>query len=545
MPFFKKMLSKCAVPIHSVSSAAFLLAIFGVLSRLLGLFRDRLLASQFGAGDVLDVYYASFRIPDFLYSLLIIGALSAAFIPIFTEVSKKEGDREAWNLSSRLLVLFIVCISIISAACFLFMPFLAEMIAPGFHAEKLEMVSNFTRIMFLSPLLLGVSALFGGILVSRKSFIVYSAAPLFYNIGIIIGVVFFVQWFGDIGLAWGVVLGALLHGIFQFGAVHQQGFRFSFQWHSLFGDNRVKKVLRLMGPQALAASAVQINFIVITAFASMLSAGSLAVYTFANNLQSIPLALFGISFGVAAFPKLSSLAVDDDKKEFAHTLLKTMRRILYFVVPASMLLILLRAQIVRVVLGAGGFNWDDTVLTFQVLGIMSVSLFAQSLLPLLARSFYSLQDTKTPFLIALVSQVCNIVLATLLLKQWHIYGLAFSFTVSSSINFVLLFFFLRKKIGEIGQDGLTVFLPKLFFASAVSAVAVQIIKMSLGNVTDLDTFLEVFLQLIVSGTAGIVIFVAMSAALRIEEFQELKEKLFIKVFGRSQTVSVPERDELE
>jgi len=541
----RKTLKKCIVPVHSVSGAAFILAIFGILSRVLGLLRDRILAAQFGAGDVLDVYYASFRIPDFLYSLLIVGVLSAAFIPIFTEISKKDGDQDAWNFSSRIITIFVVCMATISAVCFIFMPVLSELIAPGFHAEKLDMVTVFTRIMFLSPIFLGASALFGGMLLSRKSFLAYAAAPLLYNVGIIIGAVVFVRWFGVVGLAWGVVFGALLHSVLQFFAVRQQGFRFSFSRRSIFFDNRIKKVFFLMGPQALAASASQINFIVTTAFASMLSAGSLAVYTFANNLQSIPLALFGISFGVAAFPKLSSLAVDNNRKEFASTLIKTTRRILYFVVPVSILLILLRAQIVRVVLGSGGFNWNDTVLTFQVLGIVSISLFAQSLLPLLARAFYSLQDTKTPFFIALFSQLCNIILARLFLNYWQIYGLAFAFTVSSIVNFVLLFFFLRRKIGAIGQDGLRVFLLKLIMASIVSAFAAQAVKMSLGNVTDLDTFFEVFIQLVASGSVGIVVFVVMSAFFHIEEFQELKEKLFIRVFGRSQAVSVPERGEIE
>ncbi|NCU42113.1 MAG: murein biosynthesis integral membrane protein MurJ, partial [Candidatus Moranbacteria bacterium] len=359
--FLGKCFFWCTHPISTVAGAALLLAIAGLLSRLLGLIRDRILASMFGAGDILDIYYASFRIPDFLYGVLVLGALSAAFIPVFTKVYTKESPQNAWKLTSDFLILLVGAIGIIGFFAMLFMPILIYGIAPGFEGEKREMAILFSRIMLLSPILLGASAVFGGVLIARKSFLAYSLAPIFYNIGIIFGALVLVDIWGLPGLAWGVVIGAFMHFCIQMPATFRSGYVFSLPKEFPWKNKQVKKILLLMLPQVFSVASGQINFWIITIFASLMASGSLAVFNLANNLQSIPLALVGVSFAVAVFPKLSQLASDGDMKEFSEVFLKTLRRILYFVIPATVFLILLRAQIVRVVLGGGIFDWKDTV----------------------------------------------------------------------------------------------------------------------------------------------------------------------------------------
>ncbi|HCP08889.1 MAG TPA: murein biosynthesis integral membrane protein MurJ, partial [Candidatus Moranbacteria bacterium] len=198
-------------PAQSVTAAAFIITVAGLASRTLGLLRDRFLASTFGAGDTLDVYYAAFRIPDLIYNLLILGALSAAFIPVFTGLISKDQKEDAWKAANGILNLSIFFIIIVSLILAVFAPYLMKVITPGFPAEKMEMVVSFTRIMFLSPLFLGISGIFGGILTSYKRFLIYSIAPILYNLGIIFGVLVLVRFMGPIGLAWGVVLGAFLH----------------------------------------------------------------------------------------------------------------------------------------------------------------------------------------------------------------------------------------------------------------------------------------------------------------------------------------------
>lgn len=539
--------SSLSAPFITVAGAAFVLALFGIVSRVLGMIRDRILASTYGASDILDVYYASFRIPDLVYSLLVLGALSAAFIPVFTEVSKKQSDTEAWKLASRILWLLSGTITVLAIVFVLFLPFLVQIITPGFDIEKQQQVVEFTRIMFLSPLLLGMSAVFGGILVSKKCFWAYSLAPIFYNIGIILGVVVIAPKIGPEGLAWGVVFGAFLHFLVQSYATRKFGnklvvFKNIRQiWHDIY----VRKIVLLMLPRTLTIAANQVNLFIITIFASTLATGSLTAFNLANNLQSIPLAIFGISFAVAAFPKLSDLAASEETQEFIHTLQRTMRRILFFVMPASMFLYLLRAEVVRVILGAGAFDWEDTNMTLDVLGALTLSLFAQSLLPLLARAFYSLQNTMTPFYIALVSEVVNIVLAIVLVDSHNITGLAIAFGVASVVNASLLIVFLRRRLGNFDSSALKTGLLKIALATIIAGVITQGMKTLSGSVVDTDTFVGIFIKLCVSGLAGLTAYVGLCYFLKIEEFFDFKQKVLIKVFGKVDSPAVHEQHDID
>lgn len=532
LSFIRRKIQARNNPMETVAGAAFVIAVFGVASRLLGLIRDRILASQFGAGDVLDVYYAAFRIPDLLYSLLALGALSAAFIPMFTEMLERSTEKRAWELASSVLTLLVVTMILLSLVGIVALPWIVPFIAPGFGPDKQQMVVDFARIMFLSPLFLGASAVLGGVLVSKRCFWAYSVAPLFYNAGIIVGATIGVQVGGVQGLAWGVALGAILHFTAQMISARKIGFVFILEKSfSFWQDASVRKVITLMIPRTLTVAANQINLFVITIFASTLTAGSLAVFNFANNLQSIPLALFGISFATAVFPRLSTLSAKRDYDGFSHTFYRTLKRILFFVVPITVLMLVLRAQIVRVVLGAGHFDWEDTVLTFGVLGILALSLFAQSLIPLLARSFYSLQNTKTPFFIALFSEGMNILLVIFLIQKFAVYGLAIAFTVSAIVQMCLMVLFLRRWVRFPSRDAVWQFILKLVVASLSAGVVAQGMKSFWGTVTNLSTFWEVFAQLVFSGVAGIGVFVLMAKYLHIEEYEDFRKNIAKKVFN--------------
>ncbi len=525
-------------PMQTVAGAALVVSIAGIVSRLLGLFRDRILASQFGAGDILDVYYAAFRVPDIIYNLLIVGALSAAFIPVFTGLITKKNNQRAWQLASGLLTLQIFAVGIISLLLAIFAPQVMKFITPGFSEEKIQEVVHFTRIMFLSPLFLGISAVFGGILVSFKRFLVYSLAPIMYNLGIIIGAVFFVKIMGPIGLAWGVALGAFLHLSIQYPAAKFSGFYYQARnIKKIFSDKNIRKVVKLMIPRSLAMGVAQINLLIVTIFASVLASGSLTAFNFANNLQSVPLGLFGISFSIAVFPQLSVLAIKNNKQKFISIFSQTFRRILFFVLPTSVIIFTLRAEIVRVALGGGEFDWADTKMTLWILGILSLSLFAQSTIPLLARSFYALENTKIPFYVALFSESVNVSLMFLLVEKFKILGLAVAFSVASIINMVCLFYFLRKQFGQI--DGKIIFnsIFKILIASLFAGIAVYLARHFLGVFIELKTFLEVLTQLIISGGAGLSAFLLACYWLKIKEFNDFSNSILIRVLGRSGEIS--------
>ncbi len=542
-------------PTQSVAAAAFIISLAGVASRLLGLLRDRILAGQFGAGDTLDAYYAAFRIPDLIYNLMIVGALSAAFIPVFTQLVAEKKEDEAWDLSSGILSLQILITGVASLLLVVFAPFLMKFITPGYSGEKLELTVTLTRIMFLSPFLLGISGIFGGALVSYKKFLVYSIAPIFYNAGIIIGALFFVKTMGPIGLAWGIVLGAFLHMLVQYPSVKISGFHFKPMFFTAWRNKSVRKVLRLMIPRTLTIAVSQINFTIITIFASTLATGSLAVFNFANNIQSGPLGLFGVSFSIAVFPTLSALAARKDENQFIRIFSKTFRQILFFVIPISVFLFVLRAQTVRVFLGSGKFNWDNTILTFQVLALMVASLFAQSLLPLLTRAFYALQNTKIPLYIAVVSEAINITTVILLLRpgtvlgfqnlldgsslalSWNpVFGLAIAFSLSSIVNMFLLLFFLRRRLPNIDGKLILDSTIRIIAASLIGGLAAQIAKKIVGTSGELDTFIEVLTQMLIAGTTGVAAFALASYYLEVKEFFQFTESVTRKIFKAKKTI---------
>jgi putative peptidoglycan lipid II flippase len=521
-------------PSDSINSAALVIAAAGILSRMLGLVRDRILAAKFGAGDALDVYYAAFRVPDLIYNLLILGALSAAFIPVFTSLLARDEEDEAWKLANNLLSAALFVLLVLSAVFAIFTPELMKLITPGFSDEKMAEAVRLTRIMFLSPIFLGVSGIFGGILNSFKRFLIYSLAPIMYNLGIIAGALFFVKPFGIAGLAWGVILGAFLHMLVQYPAVKITGFNFSLSFN--FKNSNLRKIVKLMIPRTLGLAVAQINLLIITIIASTLAAGSLAVFNFANNLQSFPLGIFGVPFALAIFPVLSRHHAREEREEFIEDFSKIFRQILFFVVPASVLLIVFRAQIVRVVLGSGQFDWEDTILTFQSLGIFSASLFAQCLLPLLARSFYALHNTKVPFFTGIVSEIVNLALAIFLSRTFGVLGLVWAFSASSVVNMILLLLILRKKLG--GLDGEKIFFStvRILFSALAAGAAAQISKYIVEPRVNLDTFVGVFSQLAAGAAAGIAIYLISSKLLRLEEFESVKKLLTGKFLRLRQTI---------
>ena len=433
-------------------------------------------------------------------------------------------------MAGGIMNLAIVFISVLSLIFALFAPWIMKMITPGFSPEKISQVVIFTRIMFLSPLFLGISGIFGGILTSFKRFLIYSLAPIFYNFGIIVGVLVFVRFMGPIGLAWGVVFGAFLHVIVQYPAARNLGYRHSWSFIGHFSNKEIRKIFRLMIPRTLGIAIGQINLLVITIFASTMAAGSLAIFNFAQNLESVPLGIFGISFSIAVFPTLSHFAAKKDDQNFIISFSQTFRQILFFVIPASVFILLLRAQLVRIILGSGKFDWEDTELTFSCLGILAASLFAQSVIPLLARSFYAMHDTKTPFYIAIVSEVVNIGTVLLLIGKYQILSLAIAFSLSSIAQMMLLLFWLRTRYDNLDDKKIIRAILKIVLATFAAGIGIQLLKYIVGRSVDMDTFIGVFVQFSVSASAGVLIFAAVCHAIKLEEFMNFKKSLSKRLF---------------
>ncbi len=524
----------------SVASAAFIIGLFSVASRLLGVVRDRILASTFGASQSLDIYYAAFRLPDLVFNLLVLGALSAGFIPVFARLVADNKERSnAWMLANNILNTLTVGLIAVCGLGIAAAPWLVEVVAPGFPIEARSTIVVLTRIMFLSPFFLGLSSIVGGILQSFHRFFIYSLSPVFYNLGIIFGALYLVPRYGIYGLAWGVVIGSFCHFAIQLPSLFKLGFRYQFfiNWK----DKAMRTVYGMMTARTLGLAITQINLIVVTVIASRLPSGSLSVFNLANNLQSFPVSIFGISFAVAVFPLLSASATAQD---FIARFSRTFRQIMFFIIPATVALVILRAQIVRVIFGSGNFDWQDTTLTINALGFFALSLFAQAVIPLLTRGFYSQHDSKTPFFIGLVCDIGNIFLALYLIKDFGVAGLALSFSATTILNFLLLFIFLHRRMANLDEKKIIISTAKFSAAAIAMALSIQAMKLLVWPFVDMTRFWGILVQGSLAGLFGLLVYAAVCSLLKSEEFAELWAATKIRLFASAQKLESDDQGEV-
>jgi len=528
----------------TVTFAAGLLSISALLSKALGLIRDGLLAGHFGASIETDIYFAAFRIPDFVYNFLIVGGLTIAFLPLFSDYYLKDKEK-SWEMVSNLLNVFLFFLVIISFVLFLFTPYLMRIVAPGFSEESLKLAALLTRLMFLSPILFGISNIFSGILHYFNRFLSYSLAPVLYNLGIIFGILFFVPYFGIIGLGLGVILGAFLHLIIQLPAAFLCGFKYRISFN--LKHPALLQIFKLMIPRSFAIGAQQINLVIITAIASTLSAGSIAIFNFSNNLYHLPIGIFGISFAVACFPELSRTWALGKSEEFFKKLSSSFRQVLFLVIPASVLIFLLRAQLVRVVLGSlgpGRFNWQDTRLTAASLGIFSFSILASALIPLICRVFFSLKDTKTPTLVTGVGVLVNVFLSLFFTKALihsgiiykvlssffdlsnieniAVVGLPLAFSLAAILQLFFLLLFLYFKVGNFRVFEIFNSFLKITIASLFLGLATYFGLYLLSDFVNMKTFSGVLLQGFLAGSLGILVYLLLSLVFRISELRIIR-----------------------
>lgn len=515
------------VQTKTITTAAIIIGSASLVSRLLGVLRDRVLAGEFGAGSELDMYYTAFRIPDLIFNLLVLGALSAGFIPVFSSYLKNR--KAAWELVNITTNVLTLALLLLTGLLLLITPWLVRVIAPGFNEHQIIVTTQLSRIMFLSPIFLAISAIFGGVLQSFKQFFVYSLAPIVYNVGIIIGALFLAPIWGIYGLAWGVVLGAVLHMLIQLPPVLRLGYRY--QPAIKLRHPGFLKIMTTMIPRTLGLVTSQINFLIITIIGSTLAAGSIAIFNLTNNLQSFPLGIFGISFAIAAFPTLSELT--KKKKEFIRVFSTTARQILFFIIPASVLLIVLRAQIVRLVLGAGRFDWGDTVIALQALSFFAFSLFAQALILLLIRAFYAFGDSTTPFFTGLIAAGVNIVLAYLLIYQHlGVLGLTLAFSIANILNFILLWLILRHRLGRLDGKNIMISTGKILVATFMLALVTQATKYLVEPLIGTETFIGITSQMIIASSVGLGAYLFIGWLLRLEELTSLADSLKKKWFKK-------------
>jgi len=508
----------------TIAGGALIIAFFTLIGKLLALVRNQLLAYEYGASNVTDAYYAAFRLPDLVSNTLFVGALSVAFIPVFVEFLS-QGDEtlehKHWDVANSMLNILLIGISVLIIALMIFAPSVMRVMTPGFDAPTLALSVSLTRFMLIGVFFLAISSIFSGILQSYRRFQMFALAPVLYNVGIIIGIVFAPR-FGLLSLGCGVILGALLHVLVQTVDVAQLGYRYRFtvQWT----NTHVKKIIALMIPRTIGMIGVQLNEIVNTIIASTLLSGSVAAYYWAFDFQSAP---YAIPYAIAALPVFAASFAKHDIKEFVEHFSAILRRILFVIIPASILILILRAQIVRLILGYGKFDWEDTVMTIQTLSFFVVSLFAQGIVPLLARSFYANHNTKTPVIVSLLSIVINIIGSLLLSTHFGVAGLALAFSIASIFNASVLWILLRIQIGELDDERILKNVSKISIGAMIAGWLAYGMLYAVAHYVDTRTVSGLLIQAFVSACVFCCAYIGYSVVAKVEEFSTLK-KLFHK-----------------
>lgn len=517
--------------------SVFILAMSSLLSRGIGVVRDALLAAKFGAGGEgifnLDIYYSAFRIPDFVYSVLIMGAISASFVPILTHVmDKKRASRtevmtEDANLfTSNVLNTVFMALLIFSAAAFIFAPYIVQFLVPGFDSLDATLTVKVTRLILISPVFLGLSAVLQSVQNAFDKFFYYSLAPIFYNLGIIFGIVFFAESYGVWGVAVGVILGAFLHFLIQLPGA--SGLHFRYRFYISWKDSYLREMIRLVIPRIVGMSIMQVNLIFDTMVGSLLAGGSITVLNYAVNLNSLPMGTLGISFAVASFATLSSLAIRCREK-FSDELSRTITSICYFVIPAGVGLFVLRFDVVDLILGYGEFTEKDVILTGNTLAFLLIGLLGQSLVPVFARAFYAFKNTMIPVLIGIVCMALNIGLNFYFALNigLGVYGIALATGLTSLLNMFLLIVFLKLKF----LPGMKCIAWKrvgaIIFASAVMGAAVYFVDFAV-SVWAAISLINQILALSVSIAIGVIVFVFSILPFHLEETEAILSRVGLK-----------------
>jgi putative peptidoglycan lipid II flippase len=538
---------------NGLHQAAFLLGSFALASQVLALVRDKLLAASFGAGPELDVYYAAFRVPDFIF--VTVGSLVSLSV-LIPFIVKAQGDSlKAQTLSDSIATGFLILMACVTVIMFFVMPSLIHVLFPGFGAEELARTTALSRILLLSPLILGISNLLGALSQATGRFFAYAASPVAYNAGIILGIVLLMPKFGIAGAVVGVIMGALLHAAVQIPSTRATGIMPRIRRPNW---DIVRDIGALAVPRTIALSMTHISVIFLLSIASGMAGGSIAVFTFAYNLQSVPLSIFGVSYSMAAFPVLSRLLSEGSREEFARKLSHSARHILFWTVPCTALLIVLRAHVVRVVLGAGEFGWSDTRLTAALLAIFAVSLAFQSLALLFIRALYAGGSTGKPFSVSLFSSFVTVAAAFSFARAFHLdpgflawfaetlkldgvlgaeaLALPLGFAVGSITDAVLLWILLARQGHKFTMHVIAGFLPVLA-ASAVGALAAYGTLAITAPIFDLNTFWNVFFQGSLAGVIGAAAFVLLGRLLSIPELHDVVSGFSRKLGRRRNAVS--------
>lgn len=536
----RKILSTLTAPVRGLHQAAYVLAGLTLASQLLALLRDRLFAHSFGAGEVLDLYYAAFKIPDLVFALVASLVSAYVLIPRIAGANKKDTQ----ELLSHAASFLIIGGGLLCLVLAIFAPHLVFMLFP--QAAQSAQTDGFVllaQLLLIQPILLGLSGIITSVTQVRRRFVLFALSPVLYNVGIIVGTLFLYPQYGLPGIGMGVIAGALAHLLIHIPVLAEEKVLPRLIWPS---PSVLWSIMRDSVPRSLALAMGSITALFLTMIAVRIGEGSISVLTLAMNLQAVPLSLIAASYATAAFPVLSESMEAKQYDAFKATLSAAARHIVFWSAILSVLILVLRAHLVRILFGTGAFDWDATRLTAAILAILVVGLMAQGLVLLASRAFYAAQKSWNPLMVQLIGLVVAVGGALTFLALAHIFP-QFSYFIEAllRVEYVpgteILFVALGSMLGSVvaaavALGTLGAVAPGVakslvrpafegFAAAILGGASAYGVLAFFGNLAPATTLWYVLLETAVAGAMGLVVAGAVLALLANREFRDLVESL--------------------
>lgn len=515
---------------NSILSAAMIITVANIISTLSGLLRQRILIDVYfhsaASQQAYEALLVAFQIPDMMFQLIILGAISAAFIPVFTQMRKKNAQ-SAFEMSSIVMNVLLMVFVAISILVYVYAePLTAVRTGSEFTQEQVIIAANLTRIMLIAQVFFAISSFFSGMLQSFQRFVIPSLAPIFYNVGIVVGVYLLAPQLGIYAAGVGVIIGAFLHMIIQLPLGLKLGFRFKQSFN--IKHEGVKDIFKLTPPRLLTLGVSEVENLALAFFATSLGNLAFVVIRLAMTLMTIPIRLFGVPIGQASLPFLSEESDQAELTRFKELVLQSLNQISFLALPASVLLLILRIPIVRIAFGASDFPWETTVETSWVLALLAFSIAAQALTQLLIRAFHALKDTKTPFYVTLITVVINIgfYYVSVFKTNWGVFGMAAGIVVAAVLELIFLLVVMDKRINAFRSKAFWLPQLKMLSASFLMAVFLYLPFKILDEVVfDTSRTIELIALTITTSTIGMMVYIFFSAIFEVKELQFLTNML--------------------
>ena len=494
-----------------------LVGFLGLLSKILGLVRDMVLANKFGATSniFMDAYYAAIKAPNMLF-FIISGALAAVVVPVFVECVTKGEKKEAWDIFNRVFngvtVLFIAIVAI----GMIFSPYTVKLYALGLPYETAALAADLARILFPMVLFAGWAALFTGLLNANQVFGIPAFSSAVNNIVLIAGILLFSSQYGIHGAAYATVVAMATMALIQAPVLYRVGYRYKPTWN--FDHPGVRQVIILIMPAALGFTAVQAYGVIETQFASYMSQGTIAVLNYANKLVQFPIGLFVVAMSIAAFPAISAMAAGGEKENYASTVNTLLRVAILGMLPASVGLMVLSQPTINLFYLGGDFVVLDAEMTSKALFFYCIGLTGQAVNIILTKAFYAIQDTRTPVKITLATVVANLGFSLILIRPLQFAGLALANSLASLIGTVLFLVLFHRKTGALSWSGLARFIVPVAVAAALLALTSSYVSAAVG-LMGIAGKLGYMAQILAAAVAGMTVYAAATYLGRVEEWQ--------------------------